>query len=222
MNTITLIVLLQSIVNIPVPEGFKRIATDGFGQYLREIKLKKDNTVYLYNGSPKRNQTAQYAVMDISVGAKDLQQCADAAMRLRAEWLFKSRQYGKIVFNSVDGALVRFGPPYNHVNLIKHMERVFSTCNSWSLDRDMKSKKIGDVQIGDVLIKGGFPGHVVMVVDVAVNRQGEKVFMIAQSYMPAQDIHVLKGPIAAAWYPAREGEIRTPEWTFQSDQLKGW
>jgi hypothetical protein len=85
MNTITLIVLLQSIVNIPVPEGFKRIATDGFGQYLREIRLKKDNTVYLYNGSPKRNQTAQYAVIDISVGAKDLQQCADAAMRLRAE-----------------------------------------------------------------------------------------------------------------------------------------
>ena len=55
-----------------------------FGAWLRSVPLKKNLTVYLYNGVPKRNQEAQFAVLDVSVGHEDLQQCADAVMRLRA------------------------------------------------------------------------------------------------------------------------------------------
>jgi hypothetical protein len=33
-----------------------------------------------------------------------------------------------------------------------------------------------------------------IVVDVAVNKEGKKVFMLAQSYLPAQDIHIVKDP----------------------------
>jgi hypothetical protein len=102
------------------------------------------------------------------------------------------------------------------------MKVVFGFCNSWSLEKQLKSKPIQDIQLGDVLIKGGFPGHVVIVVDMVVNRQGEKLMMLAQSYMPAQDIHILKGPINGAWYPVKEGEIRTPEYTFYSSQVKTW
>jgi len=222
MHTIGLLFFLQTIFNIPVPEGFRRVEADGFGDYLRKIRLKKDNVVYLYNGQKKRNQNAQYAVLDISVGEKDLQQCADAAMRLRAEYLFKSGQHDKIVFKSVNGNSISFKKPFEYWHLMKHMEVVYGACNSWSLERDLISKQLKDVRPGDLLIKGGFPGHVVIVMDVAINKSGEKVFMIAQSYMPAQDIHVLKGPIGGAWYPVTEGEIVTPEWIFRSDQLKGW
>lgn len=213
-----MIILLFLILT---PGGYTRVQTDSFGEYLRSIPLKKDNTVYLYNGKKKENQDAQYAVLDISVGNKDLQQCADAAMRLRAEWLFKTGQYDKIVFNSVEGKAIKFKPPYTYSNFLRHMETVFSVCNSWSLDRDMKSKKIQDIAIGDVLIKGGFPGHVVIVMDVAVNSKGQKAFMLAQSYMPAQDIHILKGE-EGPWYFVKEGIIETPEYTFHSSQLKTW
>ena len=45
------------------------------------------------------------------------------------------------------------------------------------------------MQIGDVLIQGGSPGHAVIVVDMAENpATGEKLYLLAQSYMPAQDI----------------------------------
>lgn len=63
-------------------------------------------------------------------------------------------------------------------------------------------------------------------VDLAKNNSGKKVFLLAQSYMPAQDIHILKnyshsgtGP----WYAAAPDAIlETPEWRFQTRQLKTW
>jgi hypothetical protein len=80
---------------IPLPQGYERIGvnTNSFGAYLRSLPLKKDKTVYLYNGQKKYNQSAQYAVINISTGNKDLQQCADAVMRLRAEYLKSANPY---------------------------------------------------------------------------------------------------------------------------------
>jgi len=82
-----------------------------------------------------------------------------------------------------------------------------------------------DIKIGDVFIVGGSPGHAVIVVDLAHNRQtGEKVFILAQSYMPAQEIQILvnsdNGDISP-WYEVNKiGNIfHTPEWTFRKDQL---
>jgi hypothetical protein len=91
---------VNTIESISRPSGYARIQTDGFGKYLRNIILKKDKTVYLYNGRPNANQTAQYALLDVPVGHIDLQQCADAVMRLRTEYLMESKQYDKIVFYS--------------------------------------------------------------------------------------------------------------------------
>ena len=82
------------------------------------------------------------------------------------------------------------------------------------------------MQIGDVFIKGGSPGHAVIVVDMAINpKTNKKIFMVAQSYMPAQDIHILintNKPAISPWYDLEEtaSEIETPEWTFDNNQLK--
>ena len=60
------------------------------------------------------------------------------------------------------------------------------------------------MRIGDVFIIGGSPGHAVIVVDMAVNPEThEKVFLLAQSYMPAQQIQLLKNnndPDLSPWY----------------------
>ena len=84
----------RTVEQIPVPANYKRItvSSSSFGWYLRKQELKKEKTVYLYNGTEKYNQQAQYAVLNISVGNKDLQQCADAIMRIRAEYLKASNQ----------------------------------------------------------------------------------------------------------------------------------
>ncbi|MBN2610182.1 MAG: hypothetical protein JXB00_01355, partial [Bacteroidales bacterium] len=51
-----------------------------------------------------------------------------------------------------------------------------------------------------------------------------KVFLLAQSYMPAQDIQILKNPndkSISPWYSLDfEGDLITPEWTFKKTDLK--
>jgi hypothetical protein len=210
--------LLVLIGSIPTPAGYTRVKTDDFGTHIRNYRLKEDKTVYLYNGQKKVNQTAQYAVLDIPVGIMDLQQCADAVMRIRSEYLFRNKL--PICFYDNNRKPFHFsGTTLGHLD--KYLEVVFSRCNSASLEKQMVRKNIRDMQIGDVLIKGGFPGHVVIVVDMAVNAKGEKVYMLAQSYMPAQDIHILNGE-NGPWYTLKEGIIDTPEYTFYSNQLMGW
>lgn len=86
---------------------------------------------------------------------------------------------------------------------------------------------LNDLKIGDVLIQGGHPGHAVIVVDMAVNPStGEKICLLAQSYMPAQEIQILQNPNNnntqfGAWYAVNDtSPCQTPEWNFTPKDAK--
>ncbi len=219
----------NQIKNIPLPDGFERtqLEESSFANWLEDVPLKKDKTVYKYDGTPKYNQLAQFAVLDISVGTKDLQQCADAVMRLRAEYLFAQKRYDEIVFIDNANKKYAFSLPYNRENFAKYLESVFGMCGSASLAKQLKFKNdfIG-IEAGDVIIRGGFPGHAVIVMDIAKNKDGEKIYLLAQSYMPAQDIHVLINPMdenLSPWYKVSEDNIiKTPEYLFYKKELMKW
>ena len=243
---------LSSVGKITLPSNYKRIPAPekSFGNYLRSFPIADDQIVHLYNGEEKRNQNAQYAVLKIDVGNRDLQQCADAVMRLRAEYLFQNKRYDKIAFNFTSGDEASFSQyakgyravingnnvswvkkgkeDYSYKNFRKYMNLVFSYAGTHSLSKELKNiDNLEDINIGDVFIKGGFPGHAVIVMDVAKHKtSGKKIFLLAQSYMPAQDIHILKNPNSTAlnpWYSADfKDKLYTPEWTFDKNQLKRW
>lgn len=237
------------INNIKPPKGFERLkdGENSFGAWLNHLPLKENNTVYLYNGEKKYNQSAQYKVIDIDVGDKDLQQCADAVMRLRAEYLLSSNQHRKIHFNYTNGVTIPYSKwssglyPSLKANKViwvgssnntsyksfrKYMNNIFMYAGTASLEKELLSVGLEDMKIGDVFIKGGFPGHAVLVVDIAENKTTkEKCFMIVQSYMPAQNIHILNNPNESSdspWYYINDcnSMIETPEWTFYPNQLK--
>lgn len=239
----------QQVGNIPAPAGFTRtsVTNGSFGQWLRSISLKKDKTVYLYNGQPKRYQGAQFAVLDISTGTKDLQQCADAVIRLRAEWQYAHQQYNHIAFRATDGTLLDYAswqkgcrfklsqqrlvkicnqPAGNDRNLFQsYLEVVFCYAGTASLQKQLEASPATDnIRPGDVFVQGGSPGHAVIVMDVVTNAKGARKFMLAQSYMPAQDIHILKNPAdGSCWYDAAFGRVlQTPEWTFSHNALHHW
>lgn len=231
------------------PSGFDRIKNNenSYANYLQSLPLKPHGAkVHYYNGEIKNNNVYE-AVINLDVGTQDLQQCADAAMRLRAEYLYHSQQYNKIHFNFTNGFTCDYnnwkagkriklsgntttwvqknGEDASYKTFRKYMDQVFMFAGTASLSKELKSVDIKDMQIGDIFIIGGFPGHAVTVVDMAENTEtGEKLFMLAQSYMPAQEIQVLKnfenGNISP-WYSLNFGEVlKTPEWTFTNKDLK--
>ena len=105
------------------------------------------------------------------------------------------------------------------------MNRVFSYAGTYSLQKELNQQKIQYLSIGDVFIQGGFPGHAVLIVDLAANpATGQKIFLLIQSYMPAQDIHILKNPGNSKWSPWFSvdfgEELVTPEWTFHRGDLR--
>lgn len=218
----------ELIGSIPVPHGYKRVNADSgsFAYWLRNTSLKKDNRVYLYNGTLKQNQSAQFAVLDIPVGEKDLQQCADAVMRLRAEYLFEQKRYNEIVFADNNGKIYNWQGKNDRQKFEKYLEQVFSWCGTASLEKQLRPvENLHDIKPGDVFIRGGFPGHAMIVTDVAISNAGKKIFMLAQSYMPAQDIHIVKNPRdekLSPWYEMGSEEIITPEWVFQKYELRRW
>lgn len=228
---------------IPLPAGYHRIPATGasFAGWLRNIPLKKDRTVYLFNGSPKRNQDAQFAVLDVPVGHQDLQQCADAVMRLRAEWLYAAGAPGAISFYTEQGRRLNFqewlqqhpaDPPRPRTDprraaFDKYLITVFTYCSTRTLRRQLQS--VPDflaIEAGEVLIRAGSPGHAMLVADVAEDGHGHRIYLLAQSYMPAQDIHIVVAPDGglSPWYRADAAGslIQTPEWTFRTNELCSW
>jgi len=232
------------------PEGFNRIQENNntFASYLRNLPLKEHNSeVLFYNGKTKPNYNVYDAVIDLPIGKKDLHQCADAVMRLRAEYLWNQKKYNDIHFNFTNGFQVDYhkykegnrmiikgnktywikktSPSNTYKDFWNYMELVFTYAGTLSLSKELPSIPIKEMQIGDVLIQGGSPGHAVLVIDMAVNpNTKEKVFLLAQSYMPAQETQILKNPahLNNPWYSLNdiEDQIPTPEWTFTIDDLK--
>jgi hypothetical protein len=100
----------KTIGDIRLPAGFVRVpvANGSFGEWLRRVKLKKDSRVYLHNGRLKENQSLQFAVLDIVMSKGDLQQCADAIMRLRAEYFLSRDAIDSIDFKATDGTQLSF------------------------------------------------------------------------------------------------------------------
>ncbi|RPD96451.1 hypothetical protein EGM88_08770 [Aureibaculum marinum] len=231
------------------PNGYKRdsLQKDSFGYFLQNYPLKKHGKqVRLYNGNLKNRQDVHAAIFDINVGKRNLQQCADAAIRLRADYLYQQKKYDSIHFNFTNG----FNAKYNkwrsgqrisvkgntvswysgaeqsnsRATFDKYLTMVFSYAGTLSLEKEMKKIDVEDLQIGDVFIQGGNPGHAVVVVDVVKNDNGKKLFLLAQSYMPAQEIHVLKNfnnTSISPWYDAEYLQyLYTPEWNFTKKNLR--
>ena len=156
---------------IPPPAGFERapVPPGSFAEWLRNLPLSADGTpVRLYDGRLKWSQDKHVAVIDIDTGTRDLQQCADAVMRLRAEYLLASGRARDIAFNDTEGKRLAFrGSAGDRKAFQRYMIQVFSYAGTYSLEREMVRVTPAGMRIGDVFIKGGFPGHAVLVVDMA-------------------------------------------------------
>ena len=237
--------------SIPLPDGFLRVAVapGSFGDWLRHLPVKPADTgVTLHDGRPVADHGTVAAVIDIDVGRSDLQQCADAVMRLRAEYLFSRRLAGLIGFELYSGERYRFaayaegrtpvpsgeriawrsGPPRDssHAGLRRWLDIVYGFASTRSLAHELRPvDDPADAAIGDVFIHPGSPGHALIIVDLAVDpTDGRKIALLAQSSTPARDVHVLRNtlePGLGAWFALAEGRtLVTPGRVFAPNELR--
>ncbi len=201
-----------------------------------------------HTGLPISRQNHHAALLNIDVGAKDLQQCADAWIRLYAEYLWANKRFADIGFEFTDGTyfswkdfsegwrtkqrgkkvtLVETGKTDNsYAAFRKYLETIFVYAGTISIDRESRPVTSNDeIRPGDFLVKPGSPGHLVFIVGSAKNGSGKKLYLLAEGFMPAQDIHILvnhENPKISPWYELDidAAETKTAKYTFVPTVIK--
>lgn len=221
------------------PPGFARVdVPDGsFGHWLRHLPLAAPGTpVRSFTGAlhlPADHRNIA-AVTTLDIGARDLQQCADAIMRLHAEWLWQQGRADEASYPSGGGPIpwkryVAGGYPAlsgntfvwksrgprksDHATYRKYLDAVFSWANTVALEQKTRVVEREQLRPGDFFVLAGNPGHSVLVLDIAENAKGERRALLGQSFMPAQSFQVLRPNKTAVWFSLSDEEgVKTPFW----------
>jgi hypothetical protein len=203
--------------------------------------------VLLHSGEQKRNQRAHMAVLDIDTGQEDLLQAADLPVRLRAEYLWASNQPSRIAFDIARGEQAAWPkwskgyrptfeadgvawsqqaePDDSYRALQAYLAEIFARTDTDLLARQMRRiGNPGHMRIGDVFIHPGQGGHAAIIVDIAEDvRTGQRIFLLAQGFQPAQQPYILanpRNPDLSPWYPLDFGTaLQTPEYRFRESEL---
>ncbi len=218
----------------PPPQGAKPYRTQGFGAWVQALELEPPSVpVTTYKG---RVVPGDFHVVKLPLVPGDLQQCADTAIRLRAEWLLEQGQEEAIMFHATSGdpmpwSRYRDGErafevdnrlewgPAPPQSWDQYLSAVFMWAGTRSLRYDTKAAEFPAA--GDVMVLPGSPGHAVIILGVA-NASGRIFILAGQGYMPAQSFHIVRGPHAGWWEWDSEDGAEVGPWDFPADSLRTW
>lgn len=233
---------------IETPSGYKRIEVEksSFGGFIRDLEVKPDQSPILdYQGNQIMNQSSHLAIINLDVGKKDLQQCADACIRIRAEYLWNRNEKDALSFQLTNGQKVHWKEwsegmrPHlknnkitfskdsekdeSKANFRKWLDFVYTYAGTISLSKQLHPTN--ELSIGDIIVTPGSPGHVVMIADIAENSRHERIYLLLEGYTPAQSIHVLTGESALgnAWQHITVGsDLETARYSFHNPKYLTW
>ena len=219
----------SSIKDIPLPsEEYNRIQTqeNSFGETLRNLPLKPQYSDVLNyrNGVFKSGKdTAVAFVIDLEIKGRRLEQCMDILIRLYANYLWNTKQADKIKLPLPGGYWISWKdwkngsrPAFKGINV--HMQKssefddsyptfqsylntVYSESHTQQFYHALEVIKREEVQIGDIVIRKGTKGHAVMIVDLAINDQGELIALIGNGDTPACQFFLLNHKKNKPWIP---------------------
>jgi len=214
----------------PPPDGAEAYRSEGFGAWLQALELEAPSVpVRTHDG---RVVPGDFHVVKLPLVSGNLQQCADTAIRLRAEWL---REQGQpVMFHATSGdpmpwARYQGGEKAHeqgnrlswrdapHQSWDQYLSAVFMWAGTRSLAYDTVADDVPTA--GDILVLPGSPGHAVILLAVAHGAGGTYV-LVGQGYMPAQSFHIVRGP-HRGWWKWDDG-VRVGPWEFPGDSLRAW
>lgn len=230
-----------------MPDGYVRVKypLNSFQEYLRQYLLKPHGSKIInYDQSEYFAQNWHDAILEVPVPNR-LQQCADALIRIRSEYLWKENRKDEIGFNftsghycswkqyaegyrpKITGNTVTFHktalPDASVANFYQYLNLIYTYAGTWSLYHELQKVPVKDIVIGDMLVKPGSPGHIEIIVDEVVNEKGDKLYLLAQGNTPAQSVCLLKNfedTSISPWYRFHENEpVYTPSYYFDKAEF---
>ena len=234
------------LTRVTTPKGYERVTypQGTFQHFIQNYRLKDfGSKVINYDGSEYFYQSGHIGILDVSVPKNGLQQCADALIRLRSEYLWQKNQQSKIGFEFTSGhycSWKKYAEGYrpkikgnkvsfhkiatednSKANFYKYLNLIYTYSGTLSLYTELpKVNDSNNLKIGDMLVYPGTPGHIIMIVDEAKNETGEKRFILAQGNTPAQSVHMLKNPNDNSinpWYTLELGSyVEVPGYYFEN------
>ena len=90
------------------------------------------------------------------------EQCADACMRLKAEYLYQTGQYNKIKFQDVNGQSLCYSGGASREAFYRYLRRLYGVASTFSVCREMQPRPLADIQPGDVFVYPGMADFLVM------------------------------------------------------------
>lgn len=226
------------IGDIAVPCGYERqVSTgDGYQAFIRNLPLAPETERVAYYENPEMADAVEpycHRVVDMPLLSVS-EQCADACIHIRAEYLFQNRRYRDLHFEDTQHNVMRYPwmggrlrEAYN--NYLRH---VYDWANTESLRNEMARRDSpADVEAGDVWCYDAHSrdsvryGHAMTVADVAIDSvTGEKIVMLVQGSTPACSIHVLRNtvePEISPWFriTATDGIVDFGFAKYRPDEL---
>lgn len=231
------------------PDGYTRVPVkDGsFGAYLREYPLLPDDIkLPVYDGTTL-NPTYAAAIFDISVGDEGYQQCADSIIRLYSDYFYENKQYEKISFQFSNGDVCDYErwrkgkrmlvlgsfsceipaalPDDSEQQYRNYLKEVMNYAGTISLQNESEVISSDELRIGDIICNDT---HVVMIADEAVNENGEKCYLIGQSFIPAVCFHIItdqNGKEVSPWFTQEQlakESFDIGAFIFEKNDIRRW
>lgn len=234
---------------ILTPDGYTRVQaeSDSLLHFMRNMEvLPNGNPIVTYTGEELHSNCA--AVYTLDIGAHNLQQCADSVIRVYSEYFWSQEEYDRIAFHLTNGELMQYtdwrggsrlvaagsftkqlklrGEDDSYECFRAYLECVMNYAGTKSLHEESETIPLAELRPGDLLLIPGAPGHVILTVDMAENADGEKCYLFAQGFMPAQSFHILENDAHPEdpWFYASEleGTFRVGTYSFTQDNICRW
>ncbi len=182
--------------SIPAPPGYIRqtYPPGSYSNWIQNLPLKARPVILDYRGQVV--ESGRYNVWGVVqmplLFRSNLEQCADFAMRFWAEYHKATGKLDQLYLFDYSGRRTTF--TRSGKSFMQFLKWAFANTNSHSLKYGCRTVASDQIVPGDMFIQNerGGVGHVSVVLDVCRSRQGDALYLVGYSFMPAQEFHIEK------------------------------
>ena len=212
---------------IQPPPGVVRqsLKNTSFGNYLRQLPLLPDSSNVLdfqNNIRVNHSDSSLARVIAINIKGQRLWQCMDILIRIHVDFLQQQKEPQKINYPLPEGTMLSWpewqkgirpffsglhfkkksiaAPDSSSAAFQRYLNKLFEFSGTQTFFYYYPQLELDELQAGDFIVKKGKKGHAVMIVDLALNDQGERIALIGQGDTPACQFYLLKNKDGSPWF----------------------